>query len=202
MSRPWNSTRPPDSRPFRGSRRISASARLVLPLPDSPMMPTASPGPSMVSDIPSTARTGPREPAYSSTRPSTRQQRHAPSPQAGLHDGLHGDGQEHERDRGDDDEQPRRDHPPPVAQVHGARAVAVLQDLAPGRQRRIAQAQERQAGLGQDRGRHEEDERGEHVRRRVRAARAAGPRAASRRPAPGPPPPPGCRPAPGPSTGP
>ena len=55
---------------------MSAIARLLLPLPDSPMMPTASPGPSTANDTPSTARTGPRDVGVVHRQVLDPQQRH------------------------------------------------------------------------------------------------------------------------------
>ena len=149
---------------------MSALARLVLPLPDSPMMPSASPAPSMAERDAVHGAHRPRATvAYSTARSVDLAAALIDSaPQARVDDGLHGQRQEHEGDRRDDDQQARRDDPPPVAQEHGARAEAVLEDLAPGRQRRVAQAQEREAGLRQDGRGHEEDELREHVRRGVR----------------------------------
>ena len=59
MSLPSKQICPPTTRPFLGSRRISASARLLLPLPDSPTIPSASPPRSSANEIPSTAWTAP-----------------------------------------------------------------------------------------------------------------------------------------------
>ena len=58
-STPSSRTAPSGPWALRGSSRISASARLLLPLPDSPTRPSASPG-SSVNDVPSTAQRRPR----------------------------------------------------------------------------------------------------------------------------------------------
>ena len=55
---PYSWTLPPTIRAFAGSSRISDSAVVVLPQPDSPAIPSASPDSSR-NDTPSTARTVP-----------------------------------------------------------------------------------------------------------------------------------------------
>ena len=92
---------------FRGSRRMSAERQAGLAaarLPDDAHRLAAAPRWS------ATARPRPApgraDPAYSTTRSPRPPAASCAAPQARLDDGLHGDGQEHERDRRDDDEQP------------------------------------------------------------------------------------------------
>src|SRR3954465_1878483 len=58
-SRPWYVTEPPTTRPARGSRPRVASDVTLLPHPDSPTMPSVSPG-AMSKLMPLTACTVPR----------------------------------------------------------------------------------------------------------------------------------------------
>ena len=81
-SSPSNQTEPPAMRPFSGSRRVMASAVVVLPQPDSPTRPTASPA-STSKLMPSTARAERPSPMSNSTTQVTHlQQGHVSRPSA------------------------------------------------------------------------------------------------------------------------
>ena len=83
MSRPSRRIVPPTSVALRGSSRMRARARLVLPLPDSPMMPSASPS-ARSNETPSTARSGPRCRGVLEAQVADLEQRHQSRRSRGL----------------------------------------------------------------------------------------------------------------------
>ncbi len=67
--------------------------------------------------------------------------------EARIHDRLHGEREQHEGQGGDDDQQPRRDYPPPVAEIDRAGLQSRLKHLRPGRLG-LSRVEERAAGAG------------------------------------------------------
>src|SRR5215218_3291745 len=51
--------------------------------------------------------------------------------ETGIDDRFHGEGEQHERDRGKDDQDAGRDYPPPVADVECAGPETLFQHLTP-----------------------------------------------------------------------
>src|SRR5215203_1288974 len=87
--------------------------------------------------------------------------------EAGVDDGLNGEGEEGEGQGGEDDQDAGGDHPPPVADVEGAGLKAGLEELAPGGDAGIAEAEEAEASFGQDGTGGGEDHLGDDKRRNL-----------------------------------
>src|SRR6185437_11747075 len=163
---------PPTIEPPVGSRFMIDSAVMVLPQPDSPTMPSVSPG-STYSEMSSTACTVERFSLISVRRLSICNSGATRSPTLpALKPGLEGVAErvadEVERDARDDDREARRINQPPVVRAGLNVLQPPGQHVAPvGRGRLHAQAEEAQAGQDDDRVGHREralhDDRADRV---------------------------------------
>src|SRR5580693_3867179 len=203
ISRPLSLMLPPAIDPPVGSRFMIDSAVMVLPQPDSPTIPSVSPGSTWI-DTPSTACTTPslsrisvRRSVISSSgatrfsflarpyppfSPPYPPLARPPSPLPALQPGLERVPQrvadEVERDAGQDDRDARRVDQPPVVLAALQVGQAARQHVPPvGRRRLHAEPEEAQPGQDQDRVRDRErglhDDRADRVRHDVPHDRAA-----------------------------
>src|SRR5215211_6312017 len=86
---------------------------------------------------------------------------------SGVDDGFDGEGQEGEGQGREDDQDAGGDDPPPVANVECAGLESGLEELAPGGDAGIAEAEEAEAGFGQDGTGGGEDHLGDDKRRNL-----------------------------------
>src|SRR5712692_2038906 len=167
--RPLNRISPLTILPLYGSRRMTASAVVVLPQPLSPARPSASPSPRS-NETPWTARTVPAWVVYSMKRSLTSSRPSLPPPEARVQDLIEGVSEQVEAEHEEDDAQTRDDEPPRVIED---RVVLdrLRDDASPAHGVGRPEAEEREDALRQDRDGDREDrvreDQGERVRKDV-----------------------------------
>src|SRR6202034_760422 len=160
ISRSLSRMLPPTIEPPVGSRFMIDSAVMVLPQPDSPTMPSVSPG-STCSEMSSTACTVERFSLISVRRLSICNSGATRSPTLpALEPGLEGVAErvadEVERDARDDDRHARRVNQPPVVTTLNVLQARRQHGPPVGRGRLDAEAEEAEPGQDQDRVGHRE----------------------------------------------
>src|SRR5476651_257744 len=162
-SSPSNITRPATIFAGGGARRSNVRLETVLPLPDSPTMPSVWPDATWKS-TPSTARTTPSRVWKWTLSPSTASSGAGSAADTGIERIGETVGQEVEAQHGHEDRSPRHQARP---RRHLQGLVVEEQHLSPGYRLRIAEAQEAHHRLGEDRTpdaqRHQHDQRRQRV---------------------------------------
>src|SRR5471032_2656545 len=161
-SSPSNITRPATIRAGGGASRSNVRLETVLPLPDSPTMPSVWPGATWKS-TPSTARTTPSRVWKWTLSPSTANSGARSGADTGIERIGQAIGQKVEAQHGHEDRGTRHQARPGR---HLQGLVVEEQHLPPGDRFRIAEAQEAHHRLGEDRA--TDAQRDQHDQRRQR----------------------------------